>query len=226
MSTPILACCNQACGVPTGCIPSVNWSLTLTPYPNQTWDEYDVTYNFPANLTPKNPDSVWISYTSEGDDYEVELLPNSVMQDFIDSGFAAGGSMSAGDPASAYYAKYTANNTITGGVGGEFYFTIKPQACNDEALYDVCWLLEVEWQPDDPAKPLLVTYGLVHHHPDGIYDGLIYANSTTVNRNVQADLVAAGTFEWQKIGTDLSGTSFGPTINSDAPSFYFHETYL
>ena len=103
MSTPKLACCNQACGVPTGCIPSVNWSLELTPYPAQTWDEYDVTYNFPANLTPKNPDSVWISYTSEGDDYEIELLPNSVMQDFIDSGFAAGGSMSVGDPASAYY---------------------------------------------------------------------------------------------------------------------------
>ena len=221
MSTPKLQCCSQACGgVPTGCVQSENWT--------------DTTYNFPSGLTPPNPDSISVSYNCEGEDYTAELLPNSVMQDFIDSGFAAGGGMSVGDPASVYHAKYSACQPIDSGVGGHLSIVLKPQGCDDEALYDVSWLIEFHWSPPvgkvhasetcdfgviDETE-LISRYGLVKHEPTAVYDSLVYSHAGTT----QSNLVAAGTFEWQLIGTNYSSMTHAG--ESDFPNLQFYETYL
>lgn len=212
MSLPRLQCCINVCGVlPSGCTIPINWT--------------DTSYLWFIATAPANPPSVWVSFASEGVDYDVELLPNGPMQDYIDSGLSFDGDVSTGNPGSMAFAKYSACVTIPNGAYGSLIIELQGQGCDEEADYNVSWLLTIKWTPNDdctgPANELVVLYGLVRYEPKGVFNGIVYSHAATT----QSDLVAAGTFEWQQIGTNYGGT-VSAYYGLDISSFALHETYL
>jgi hypothetical protein len=197
--------------LPSGCTIPINWT--------------DTSYLWNNAIAPANPDSVWVSFTSEGVEYDVELLPNGPMQNYINTGLSFDGDVSTSNPNSMAFANYNACATIPYGAFGSLIIKLIGQGCDDEALYNVSWLLEIKWTPNDdctgPVAELVVLYGLVRYEPRGVYNGIVYSHAATT----QSDLVAAGTFEWQQIGTNYGGT-VSAYYGLDISSFALHETYL
>jgi len=212
MSLPRLQCCVNVCGVlPSGCTIPNKWT--------------DTSYLWHHATAPANPASVWVSFTSESANYDVELLPNGPMQDYIDTGLSFDGDVSTSNPGSMAHAKYSACVTIPNDAYGSLIIELKGKGCDEEADYNVSWVLEIGWTPNEdcsgPNTDLVVLYGLVRYEPRGVYNGIVYSHAATT----QSDLVAAGTFEWQQIGTNYGGST-SAYYGQDISSFALHETYL
>lgn len=204
-SPPELFCCPCNTSVPTGCVTSANWG------------EYDVTYTFPSGLLPVNTPSVscslQVSYGNSPDIISI-LRPNIELQAFIDSGFAAGGGVSTSNPLSVIYAHYYCLIDANAfDASGWVKIILRPNGCNDEADYNVSWLLEVFYYeqaaipPDQNTYPglggtLVCRRGLVKQDPTANAGSFEYRHGTIGDRFVQRDLQLTSQ-DWQII----SGTN-------------------